>query len=66
MSLGLVDSGCPLGSFGVVGFTPLRPWGHWDHPGTLGAFGFHWVTLGLSGVVGFTGVRPGGRCVHPG
>ena len=66
-----VDSGSPLGSSGVVGFTRLRHWGRWVHPETLGfALGYVWFirdrwvhsgspwgSLSSSGLLGFTRVR---------
>ena len=57
-----------------VGFTRVRPWCCWNHPGYLGAFvsgrSVHsrasWGSLGSSGVGAIIHARPGGRWVHPG
>ena len=47
-----------LCSFGVIGFSRVRPRGRWVHPRSLCYVGFD---MGSYGVVEFTRIRPGGR-----
>ena len=54
------------GSFGVVGFTWVRPGCRRVHSGRCVHAGRAWKLSGSFGVVGFTLVRPGGRSVHSG
>ena len=77
-------SGSPWGSLCSswdVGFTRVRYWCRWVHPGSLDSLGlaprwvhsgslgtlkFALVSFGSSRVIEFTRVRAGGRWVHPG